>query len=234
LEDINLTVQEKDFIGIIGPNGGGKTTLVKVILGLVPLKSGSIKIFNHPQRDGRRYLGYVPQGVSYDTSFPINVSEVVGMGLLRELGFFQSFTKKETEKVNHALNQMNIYPIRKKPLGELSGGQRQRVYIARALLSDPKILLLDEPTANIDPNMSWELYEILNLLNQNITIILISHDMTAVTKYVKTVGCLNRKLHYHGSKTLTSEMLEEAYQCPVDLIAHGIPHRVFSEHDKHE
>ena len=122
--------------------------------------------------------------------------------------------------------------FRQRSIGDLSGGQRQRVYIARALASEPEVLLLDEPTSNVDPQISNSIFELLNRLNETITILLITHDMSAVSSYTKTVGCINRKLHYHGSRVITAEMLEATYQCPVDLIAHGLPHRVFPQHEE--
>ncbi len=120
--------------------------------------------------------------------------------------------------------------LRDRSIGELSGGERQRVYIARALASEPQILLLDEPTANVDTKVQNSIYELLRELNQSLTILMISHDLGAVSTHVKTVGCLNRRLFYHDNKLITHEMIEQTYQCPVDLIAHGIPHRVFPDH----
>ena len=133
--------------------------------------------------------------------------------------------------VAEALRSVDMLDLRDRPIGELSGGQRQRVYIARALAAEPQILLLDEPTASVDPKVSTSIYELLSRLNARVTIVMISHDMSAVSSYVKTVGCLNRHLFYHNDSQLTPEMLELAYQCPVDLIAHGVPHRVFAEHE---
>ncbi|WP_071515623.1 metal ABC transporter ATP-binding protein [Geitlerinema sp. PCC 9228] len=230
LENIHLSVKERDFIGLIGPNGGGKTTLFKVLLGLAKPVSGRVKILDKNIRRGRRYIGYVPQLAKFDRDFPINVWEVVRMGRLGKRPLLKSYTAKDDEVVAQVLQQVEMWHLRDRPMGELSGGQQQRTYIARALASEPEILLLDEPTASIDPQLSASIYDLLEKLNENITILMVSHDMGAIASHVKSVGCLNRHLYYHGEKLLTPEMLEEAYQCPIDLIAHGVPHRVYPEH----
>jgi zinc transport system ATP-binding protein len=230
LEDINLSVKERDFIGLIGPNGGGKTTLIKVLLGLLPPQRGEVRILGREVSHGRRYIGYVPQWVDFDRDFPISVWDVARMGRLGSRRLLQRFTARDDEVVEKALSQVDMLNMRDHSIGDLSGGQRQRVYIARALAADPAILLLDEPTASVDPQASASIYEIMRRLNERVTIVLVSHDMNAISSHVKTVGCLNRRLFYHGEKQVTAEMLEEAYQCPVDLIAHGVPHRVFAEH----
>jgi zinc transport system ATP-binding protein len=230
LEDINLSVKERDFIGIIGPNGGGKTTFLKVILGLLKPTKGEIKLLGKNVQQGRKYIGYVPQLVEFDRAFPIRVWDVVRMGRLGKRHLCQRYNIKDDEKVADALRSVDLLPLKNRPIGELSGGQRQRVYIARALATEPKILLLDEPTASVDPQIRSNIYSLLQHLNESMTILLISHDIGAVSTYVKTVGCLNRRLFYHEDKLITASMLEEAYQCPVDLIAHGVPHRVFPEH----
>ncbi len=234
LEDINLSVRELDFIGLIGPNGGGKTTLIKVLLGLLTPSRGKVEILGQPVKTGRRFIGYVPQLVEFDRDFPINVWDVARMGRLGRRGLLQRYSAQDDTLVAEALEKVDMLSLRQRPIGELSGGQRQRVYIARALAGQPKILLLDEPTANIDPKISNNIYELLNRLNQQITILMISHDMGAISSYVKTIGCLNRRLFYHGTKEITPAMLEHAYQCPIDLIAHGIPHRVLAEHETEE
>ncbi len=234
LEDITLTVYERDFIGLIGPNGGGKTTLLKVLLGLLPITKGTVRIFGHPVKEGRKYIGYVPQAVNFDREFPINVWEVARMGRLGQRGLFHRYTAEDNEIVADALRKVHLWELRDAPIAELSGGQRQRVYIARALATRPKILLLDEPTASVDPQTRTTIYELLRELNREITILLITHDVSVVSSYVKTVGCLNRRLFYHNEKLLTPEMLDTAYHCPVDLIAHGVPHRVFVVHSSQE
>jgi len=230
LEDVDLSVYEGDFIGLIGPNGGGKTTLVRVLLGLLPPTHGEVRIMGQPVRKGRRHIGYVPQLVEFDRDFPTNVWEVARMGRLARRGLLRRFNGEDEAIVSRALRQVDMLDLRDRPIGELSGGQRQRVYIARALASEPEILLLDEPTSSVDPQVSVSIYELLAELNAHVTILLISHDVGIVSSYVKTVGCLNRRLFYHNERHLTPEMLEQAYQCPIDLIAHGVPHRVFAEH----
>ena len=234
LEDINLEVFDSDFIGLIGPNGGGKSTLLKVILGLLPPQSGQVSILSMEVHQGRRYIGYVPQFVESDRAFPISVWDTVRMGLLSGWRLFSRLSKQESAKIETALAQVGMLNLRQRAMGELSGGQRQRVFIARALVSDPKILLLDEPTASVDPNVTKDIYELLSHLNQKMAVLLITHDMRAISAYTKTIACLNRKLVYHNSKELTREMLDSVYGCPVDLIAHGVPHRVFAVHEENQ
>ncbi|MFM7221492.1 MAG: metal ABC transporter ATP-binding protein [Nodosilinea sp.] len=230
LEDINLSVRELDFIGLIGPNGSGKTTLFRVMLGLLPPLRGSVTILGQPMQQGRRYVGYVPQHVEFDEDFPIRVEDVVLSGRLGRRGWRRSYGEEDHRVVTTALEAVELVNHRHRRLGELSGGQRKRAYIARALATDPKILLLDEPLAGVDSHIGTHLYELLQQLNQHLTILMISHDIGAISSCVKTVGCLNRRLYYHNEKQITPEMLEIVYQCPVDLIAHGVPHRVFPQH----
>lgn len=233
LEDINLSVYEGDFIGLIGPNGGGKTTLLRVLLGLLPPIRGTVRILGLPVRDGRRMIGYVPQEVEFDRDFPISVWDVARMGRLGQRRLLQRYTDEDDAVVAEALRRVDLYDLRRRPIGKLSGGQRQRVYIARALATRPTILLLDEPTSSVDPQVSTDIYQLLRHLNeQGVTILLVSHDIGVISSYVKTVGCLNRRLFYHGKREITVDMLEMAYRCPVDLIAHGVPHRVFPDHEK--
>ena len=230
LEDINLVVKELDFIGLIGPNGGGKTTLLKVLLGLISPERGEVKIMGHSVVKGRRYIGYVPQLLEFDRDFPLRVEDVVRMGRLGKRRLLQRYNRKDEGIVTWGLEQVGMADLRDRSIGQLSGGERQRVYIARALASEPRILLLDEPTANVDTKVQNSIYELLGELNQSLTILMVSHDIGAVSTYVKTVGCLNHRLFYHNDKLITPEMIEQTYKCPVDLIAHGVPHRVFSQH----
>ena len=230
LQDVNLDVYPGDFIGLIGPNGGGKSTLLKVILGLLTPRHGEVRVMGMDARRGRKFAGYVPQFFEPDRDFPVSVRDTVRMGLLDGWRLFERLSAPETARIEAALAQAEILNLSREPMGELSGGQRQRVLIARALVSDPKILLLDEPTASVDPNVTRDIYELFSQLNRRMAILMVSHDMMAVSSFTKTIACLNRRLVYHNSKELTPEVLEGVYGCPVDLIAHGVPHRVLPAH----
>jgi zinc transport system ATP-binding protein len=224
-----------DYVGLIGPNGGGKTTLIKVILGLIKPERGSVRVMGVSPEKGRQFIGYVPQIQQDDKAFPIKVWDVVSMGRLKP-DLLHNLSLKDADKkiVERSLRQMDILDLAKRSINELSGGQRQRVTIARALATEPKILLLDEPTSSVDSRSSSQLYDLLADLNQSISILLISHDLTAISTYVKTIGCVNRRLVYNGQKEITAEMLSSAYECPVDLVAHGLPHRVLPHHPEED
>jgi zinc transport system ATP-binding protein len=234
LEDISLSVREQDFIGIIGPNGGGKTTLLKVFLGLVEPSRGRVTVLGRTPQEARGAVGYVPQHTELDHSFPISVWDVAMMGRLGRRGLLRRYTGEDRRAVEDALRQVDMLRHRDRQIGKLSGGERQRVYVARALATRPQILLLDEPTASVDTRVMGSIYEVLKELNRQVTIILVSHDIGVVSSYVKTIACLDRRLIYHESKEITPDMLEAAYHCPVDLIAHGLPHRVLDVHDSAE
>jgi len=231
LDNINLTVMKDDFIGLIGPNGGGKTTLLKIILGLLAPKKGSVGVMGGTPQEGRQHIGYVPQFAVFDADFPICVQDVVRMGRLGRSRLFKPYTDQDDAIVMERLAWVDLVDHKDRALSELSGGQRQRVYIARALANEPKLLLLDEPTVSVDIEARAHIYDLLHQINQHgVTILLISHDLNVISSYVKTIGCLNRTLHYHNEKEVTAEMLLAGYNCPVDLIAHGLPHRVLAEH----
>lgn len=230
LQDNNFTVYHNDFIGIIGPNGGGKTTLLKVILGLVRPFKGEIRVFNDTPRRARRRIGYVPQMTDFDRSFPISVRDTVLMGRLHKKRLLGFYNKHDYEAADMALRTVEMYDMRKRKTGDLSGGERQRVLIARALATEPELLLLDEPTASIDPKIKTGVYELLNGLKDRMAIILVTHDIGVISSHIESVACLNHKLYYHGTKEIPPETLEAVYRCPVDIIAHGIPHRVLGDH----
>jgi len=230
LEGVNLTVSQHDFLGIIGPNGGGKSTLLKVILGLIKPSRGTINVLGDTPRNSRKYIGYVPQYSLFDPNFPMSVWDVVLMGRLGQVGLFKKYSKDDKKMALDALAMTDLLEYKDRQIGNLSGGQRQRVFIARALVANPKLLLLDEPAAGIDTVMQTEFYELLEKLKSEMTIIMVSHDISAVSVYVEKIACLNHKLFYHDSKEITAEDLEETYQCPVELIAHGVPHRVLKHH----
>lgn len=231
LEDINLAIFQYEFLGIIGPNGGGKSTLLKVILGLVKPVRGSVSVFGKPPEQSRGRIGYVSQYYAFDRDFPVSVGEVVMMGRYGKTGFLRRYGRDDKAAVEQALTRVGMLDYREQQIGKLSGGQQQRVFIARALVAKPNLLLLDEPTASIDPAMQTEFYELLRDLKQNLTIVMVSHDIGAVSVYVDSIACLNGRLFYHGSKEISPELLEATYKCPVQLIAHGpVPHRVLKEH----
>ncbi len=227
LKNISLELLEGDFLGIIGPNGGGKTTFFKLLLGLLKPRVGSVEIFGQDPVGARRLVGYVPQYLQYDRQFPIRVRDVVLMGRLGRMGLRPFFSREDKAAAREALEMVDMAEYENHQLSSLSGGQQQRVLIARALCTRPKLLLLDEPTASVDQKMQQSIYELLKSLNQEMTMVLVTHDIGVVSSYVKKIACLNRHLIYHDDRELTSEMLEAAYECPVELIAHGVPHRVY-------
>jgi zinc transport system ATP-binding protein len=230
LEDINLSVQQGDFLGIIGPNGGGKTTLLRVILGLIKPSRGKVSVMGTSPRKARRFVGYVPQYSLFHREFPASVWDVVLMGRCGYRGVFQRYNDQDRRLALQALETVEMSGFQDRQIGRLSGGELQRVFIARALVLEPKLLLLDEPTASVDTAMQTEFYQILDRLRQNMAIVLVSHDIGAVSVYVDKIACLNRRLFYHDSKEISPEELEAVYGCPVDLIAHGAPHRVLRRH----
>ena len=238
LRDVNLEIKAGDFMAMIGPNGGGKTTLLRILLGLVAPDRGEVRVLGRPPRTVSHLVGYVPQNVHINQRFPISALDVVLMGLLTPGRRWGRHSRQDRLAAQRALETMQMGAYRDRRIGELSGGQRQRVFIARALVTRPQILLLDEPTASIDATGQHAFYEMLNDLSREMTIVLASHDLMALSRYVKSVACINRSLHYHDQGEITAEMITTMYRCsldencPVELIAHGIPHRVLKEHSK--
>ncbi|MGB9901578.1 metal ABC transporter ATP-binding protein [Methanothrix sp.] len=231
LEDVWLEVEERDFLGLIGPNGGGKSTLLKAILGLVKPSSGRIRVFGRDPVAARALVGYLPQHSIFDQRFPVKVLDVVLMGRYPRVGILRRYRTEDMEAARSALDAVGMLGLADREIGALSGGEQQRVFVARAIVSDPKLLLLDEPTAGVDVAQQREFYDLLKQLNSRMAIIMVSHDLSAISAHVEKVACLNQRLYYHGSKELTEEDLAQAYGCPiVDMIAHGIPHRVLREH----
>lgn len=230
LEGINLSIKRDDFLGIIGPNGGGKTTLLKLILGLVKPSHGEVTVLGGTPQQNRKFIGYVPQYNLFDRDFPVNVWDVVLMGRYGQVGLFKRLNDEDEGVARQALETVEMLDFKERQIGTLSGGQQQRVFIARALVAEPKLLLLDEPTASVDMPMQTEFYELLASLKQRMAIVLVSHDISAVSIYVDKIACLNGRLFYHESKEISAEDLEAVYQCPVEMIAHGVPHRVLKEH----
>lgn len=231
LKGVEMKVPEGDYLGIIGPNGGGKTTLLKAILGLIPVRSGQIELFGKPAIQGRSEVGYVPQFASMDKGFPITLYDVVLTGRQRPgLSLFFRYSKEDRNMTEELLEQVGILHLAKRQIAELSGGEFQKMLIARALATKPKLLLLDEPTANVDATARNQIYQLLEELNQSITIVLVTHDLLAVSAQVQSLACLNGRLVYHGDPELKDNVVDQLYGCPVDLIAHGVPHRVLHVH----
>jgi zinc transport system ATP-binding protein len=227
LKNVNLEIFEHDFLGVIGPNGGGKTTLLKAILGLLKPFEGKID-FRSDIKGKKKPIGYLPQVRHIDRKFPITVFDVVKSGLIMLNSSYSLVSAKR--KVNDLLSEMGIFDIKDKAIGELSGGQMQRVYLCRALISEPKILILDEPDTFVDNRFEGELYEKLRVLNDDMAIILVSHDMGTIVKYVKTIACVNENLHYHSSNRITQKDLDE-YNCPIQIIKYGeVPH-IYLKHN---
>ncbi len=230
LENVSLDISGNDFIGIIGPNGGGKTTLLKAILGLIKPLSGEIS-FSESIRNKGMDIGYLPQVNNFDKRFPITVFDVVLSGTSYRESWHKSVSAKERQKCRDIINQLGINDISNKLIGELSGGQMQRAFLGRALISDPKVLILDEPGTYVDNKFENELYKRLRELNDRMVIILVTHDIGSISSYVKSIACVNRELHYHPSNIITQDQLQ-SYNCPIQLITHGrIPHTVLESHN---
>jgi len=233
LDGVTLAIARRDFLAVIGPNGGGKTTLLRVVLGLVAPWSGRVR----RHLGGRRgtgppgAIGYVPQFASFDRGFPLRVRDVVRQGRQGRRGLGRRFTAADGRAVAGMLERFRLEAVAETPIGELSGGQLQRALIARALVSEPRILFLDEPLASIDGVSRDILMRTLAELHHEIPIVVVTHDLTPFARLVEQIACINHRLHYHPAGEVTGEMLESVYGCPVELIAHGVPHRVLASHD---
>lgn len=226
LRDVSLSIYDRDFIGIIGPNGGGKTTLLKVILGILKPLKGSVEYTLD-----RSEIGYLPQGNQVDEKFPITVREVIASGLEHGLKLGRRIGNSEKNRLENVLETVGLKAIQSKPIGELSGGEMQRTMLGRAIISSPRLLVLDEPDTHVDNRFEMELYQLLKELNDHMTILLVSHDVGTITPYIKTIACVNGDLHYHTSNEISEEQLK-VYNCPIEIITHGpVPHRVMKEHN---
>lgn len=231
LRDINLTVYDRDFLGIIGPNGGGKTTLIKCILGLLPHTAGSIRFYQDGQSVDSLTMGYLPQYNSIDRKFPISVQEVILSGLSSKKSLISRFTEEHRLKAQTVIARMGLEGLEHRSIGALSGGQLQRALLGRAIVSDPALLILDEPSTYIDKQFEARLYELLAEINHDCAIILVSHDIGTVLQQVKSIACVNETLDYHPAPEVTDEWLERNFHCPIELLGHGtLPHRILGEH----
>jgi len=237
VEDVSLTVYDKDFVAVIGPNGGGKTTLLKLILGLLKPNKGSIRVLGDPANRSSHFIGYVPQEVNINRNFPITALDVVLMGKLSPGKRWNKSVIDDRRQALEALEKMDMAKYAGVRISDLSGGQCHRVFIARALVTKPRLLLLDEPTTGIDTRGQADFFKMLKQLNDELTILVVSHDLMVISTYVKSVACLNRCLHYHNQAEITGDMMKTMYAssedpvCPVELVAHGVPHRVLKDHE---
>ena len=248
LRNVNLTVYDRDFLGIIGPNGGGKTTLIKCILGLLKPTAGEIlysdKRFVTSDKQGSAAqrpaltanrsvlkMGYLPQYNSIDRKFPITVEEVILSGLSSQTSLISRFTATHREKARQVIARMGLEGLEKRAIGALSGGQLQRALLGRAIISDPALVVLDEPSTYIDRRFEARLYELLAEINHDCAIILVSHDIGTVLQQVKSIACVNETLDYHPDTGVSEEWLERNFNCPIELLGHGaLPHRILAEH----
>ena len=220
LVDINFSIEKNDFVAIVGPNGGGKSTLLKLILAQEIPSKGSIKVFGDKNYKSLEKLGYVPQFTTHQQDFPLRLIDMVLQSKLRNNSFFVRYSLKDKQRAAEILEMLKIGEYKDKFLSELSGGQRQRALIARALIDDPEILILDEPTASVDISVEQDIYDILKDLNKNMTILLVTHDVSFVSKYVNKVFCVNRYLHAHKLDELTNTDAQEVYNRSMKMIKH--------------
>jgi zinc transport system ATP-binding protein len=228
LKDVSLKVEDNDFIGVIGPNGGGKTTLLRVILGLVKPLKGSL-VFNTTRLDKKR-IGYLPQISTGDASYPVTVMDVVLSGLMIRKGIFTRMQTSDRKKAMAVLDEVGLFELKEANLNELSGGQLQRLFLGRAVIGDPNLLLLDEPGNFVDSTFENDFYEKLKELNNRMAILMVSHDVGTISAHIKSFACVNQTLHYHPSHEITNDDLL-AYGCPIQLITHGeVPHTVLKIH----
>ncbi len=211
LEKVTFDIKEGEFAAVIGPNGSGKTTLLKLILGLLEPNSGSIRVFGGTPLGACRRVGYMPQYPRLDDNFPVTAMDVVMMGRLghgTRVGPYMSSDKRAAEQ---ALKEVSCIDLKNKPFSALSGGQRQRVLIARALAAEPELLLFDEPTTSLDPEVQHDLYELLHALNERLTVIIVSHDIGFVSKYVEKIICVNRRVVLHSASESKGDIVSMLY-----------------------
>lgn len=230
LDGINFELEKGMFMGLVGPNGGGKTTLIKLILGLLKPDQGEIFLFDEPVKTFKQQskIGFIPQkSNSFNRGFPATVYEVVSTGLTAKVGYFKFFKKKHKNKILQAIEQVGMQDYAYQNIGDLSGGQQQRVFIARSLVNDPELLILDEPTVGIDAENMKRFYQLLHHLNTNqqLTLLLVTHDTGTMTEYATDIVCLNKQLHFHGTPSaftsLSEQDLSKIYGHPVNIVAHN-------------
>jgi zinc transport system ATP-binding protein len=220
LENINLSIEKGEFLGIVGPNGGGKTTLLKLILGLLKPTQGIVLIKDSLPQKGREFIGYVPQFANFSRDYPISVMQAILLGRLGKTKRFFGYSKTDYQIADRVMKETYLTELKHRVLNTLSGGQLQRVLIARALACEPEILILDEPTANIDMRVEEDIFDLLKELNQRLTIVVVSHDIGFISSYVSKVACLNKTLICHSTEALTPHLIQNLYANPIHAIQH--------------
>ncbi|WP_138418486.1 metal ABC transporter ATP-binding protein [Aquibacillus sediminis] len=230
LSHVDFEIQRGAFIGLVGPNGGGKTTLIKLLLGILKPQQGTIQLFGSPLNKFNQWnkIGFVSQKANtFNRGFPATVYEVVSMGLTSKIGYMKFFKHKHKQKIMDAIKQVGMQDYIYENIGDLSGGQQQRIFIARSLVSDPELLILDEPTVGVDTENVQKFYELLHHLNenQNITLLLVTHDTGTMTHHATDIVCLNKTLHFHGDPSVFTNLsehdLSHFYGHPVNLVTHN-------------
>lgn len=233
LRDVTLTVYENDFLGIIGPNGGGKTTLVRTMLGLMTPQAGSVTYYHNGAPTDSIAIGYLPQGSDIDRKYPILVGEVVLSGLSGSKSLLRRYTQSQHVAARATMERLEIADLAGRHIGTLSGGQLQRVLLARAVVSQPEVVVLDEPNTYIDRRFQEQMYKLLSNISHDCAVVVVSHDIGSVMQNVKNVACVDHGLHYHAVEEVTERDLEHYVGCPIELIGHGdLPHRVLKTHEE--
>ena len=219
LSDVSFSIERNHSVCIVGPNGGGKSTLIKLILGLLEPDTGEVVVLGGSPEKARPKIGYMPQYIRYDQNFPASVMDVALMGRIGR-GYGALYSRKDKKAAMQALDEMGVANLANRPFNDISGGQRQRVLIARALVSDPDLLLLDEPTANVDPAVESQLYHILQNLITRITVVTVSHDLGFVSHLVDRVLCVNRYVRIHPTSDITGEVIQDIYGGDIRMVRH--------------
>jgi len=220
LDNVDLNIEKGEFLGIVGPNGGGKSTMLKLALGLLEPDHGQVTVMGRKPVQGRAMIGYVPQFAGFHRDFPITVEQAVRLGRLGLAPVVGGYRRADHEATRRAMHETRVFDLRRRTLEMLSGGELQRVLIARALVSNPDILLLDEPTANVDLRMEMDIFELLRDINRRATIVVVSHDIGFISRYVQRVACLNRTLICHTTAEITGEVIERLYGRPMRMVSH--------------
>ena len=232
ISNVTFDVLAGDYLGIIGPNGGGKSTLLKAILGLITPSSGYVEVFGQKPLHAGKRIGYVPQSSMLDRHFPITVKEVVLTGFLeKRTRLLYRYSGQMQDQASEYLKIVGLSERENRMVSDLSGGEFQKLLIARALAVEPELMILDEPTASVDANARNQIFELMAQLNQKMTILLVTHDLMAISSEVRSLACINNILVHHGQPEMNDQVVHALYGCPVDLLAHGVPHRVLRDHN---